>query len=34
VIVSLRDSEPVVRSFRIREGAIDEEPIAVTATPR
>ncbi len=29
VIVSLRHPEPVLRSFRIIDGAIDEEPVAV-----
>ncbi len=29
VIVSLRDDEPSLRSFRIVEGAISEEPVAV-----
>jgi proteasome lid subunit RPN8/RPN11 len=28
VIVSLRDIEPVVRSFRIQDGGISEEPVA------
>ena len=29
VIVSLRDGAPVLRSFRIRDGKIDEEPVVV-----
>lgn len=29
VIVSLRHPEPVVRSFRIRDGAVEEEPVVV-----
>jgi [CysO sulfur-carrier protein]-S-L-cysteine hydrolase len=29
VIVSLRDTEPVLRSYRIVDGAITEEPVAV-----
>ena len=29
VLVSLRDAEPVVRSFRITDGMITEEPIAL-----
>jgi proteasome lid subunit RPN8/RPN11 len=29
VLVSLRDEEPVVRAFRIVDGAIDEEPLAI-----
>ncbi len=29
VLVSLRHAEPVVRSFRIEEGAITEEPVVV-----
>jgi proteasome lid subunit RPN8/RPN11 len=29
VIVSLRDPEPVLRSFRIVDGKIDEEPVVV-----
>lgn len=32
VLVSLRDPEPVVRSFRIRDGKIDEEPVVVTGS--
>jgi [CysO sulfur-carrier protein]-S-L-cysteine hydrolase len=31
VLVSLRDSHPMVRSFRIVEGRIDEEPVVVEA---
>jgi proteasome lid subunit RPN8/RPN11 len=31
VVVSLRHPEPVVRSFRIVEGQIDEEPLVVVA---
>jgi proteasome lid subunit RPN8/RPN11 len=31
VVVSLRRPEPVVRSFRILDGAIDEEPIQLVA---
>ena len=30
VIVSLRDTVPMTRSYRIRDGRIDEEPITVT----
>lgn len=30
VIVSLRHAEPVVRSFRIIEGVVDEEPVSLT----
>lgn len=30
VIVSLRDEAPMLRSFRIAGGVIDEEPVAVT----
>jgi proteasome lid subunit RPN8/RPN11 len=29
VIVSLRDAEPVLRSYRIREGKIQEEPVVL-----
>ena len=29
VLVSLRDTQPVVRSYLIREGAITEEPVEV-----
>ncbi|HLI02607.1 MAG TPA: M67 family metallopeptidase [Acidimicrobiales bacterium] len=29
VLVSLRDTEPTVRSYRIRDGRIEEEPVAV-----
>lgn len=29
VLVSLRDVEPVVRAYRIRDGAVEEVPIAV-----
>ncbi len=29
VLVSLRDVEPVVRAYRIRDGAVEERPIAV-----
>jgi proteasome lid subunit RPN8/RPN11 len=32
VIVSLRDSHPVLRSYRIVEGRIDEEPVIVGGT--
>ena len=31
VLVSLEEPEPVVRSFRIRDGEIDEEPLVVEA---
>jgi proteasome lid subunit RPN8/RPN11 len=31
LIVSLRDGEPMLRSFRIREGQIEEEPVALDA---
>ncbi len=34
VIVSLRDEAPVVRSFRIVEGAISEEPVAMLGPVR
>ena len=34
VLVSLRHPEPVVRSFRIVDGRIDEEPILVDGPPR
>ena len=27
VLVSLRDTEPMVRSYRIVDGAIEEEPV-------
>lgn len=30
ILVSLRDSEPVIRSFRIRDGNITEEPVVIT----
>ena len=30
VVVSLRRADPVLRSFRIAGGAIDEEPVVVT----
>ncbi len=33
VIVSLRDSHPVLRSYRIVEGRIDEEPVIVDRSP-
>lgn len=29
VIVSLRDDEPMLRSFRIRDGAVEEEPVVI-----
>ena len=29
VIVSLKDDEPVLRSFRILDGAVEEEPVAL-----
>lgn len=29
VVVSLRDVEPVVRAYRIREGSVEERPIAL-----
>jgi proteasome lid subunit RPN8/RPN11 len=32
VIVSLKDPEPVVRSYRIVDGAINEEPVALERT--
>jgi len=32
VVVSLRHADPVVRAFRIRDGAVVEEPVTVTAT--
>jgi proteasome lid subunit RPN8/RPN11 len=33
VIVSLRDPEPVVRSFRIVDSTVDEEPVVVEERP-
>jgi hypothetical protein len=33
VLVSLRLPEPVVRSFRIVDGEIDEEPVLVDGRP-
>ena len=32
VLVSLRDEEPVIRSFRIQDGRITEEPLETSAT--
>jgi len=32
VLVSLRDQEPVIRSFRIQDGRITEEPLETSAT--
>jgi [CysO sulfur-carrier protein]-S-L-cysteine hydrolase len=29
VIVSLRDTHPVLRSFRVRDGRVDEEPVVL-----
>jgi [CysO sulfur-carrier protein]-S-L-cysteine hydrolase len=29
VLVSLRDAEPVVRSYRVREGRVEEEPVVL-----
>ena len=34
VIVSLRDSHPVLRSYRIVEGPIEEEPVIVAPGSR
>lgn len=34
VLVSLRDSHPVMRSYRIRDGAIDEESVVVWPSRR
>lgn len=31
VLVSLRDTEPVVRSYRIVDGLVTEEPVRMTA---
>lgn len=31
VIVSLRDTEPMLRSYRIVDGTVDEEPVTVSA---
>lgn len=32
VIVSLADEEPVVKSFRIRKGSVEEEPVEIVDT--
>jgi proteasome lid subunit RPN8/RPN11 len=31
ILVSLRDSHPMVRSYRIVDGLVDEEPVIITA---
>jgi hypothetical protein len=31
VLVSLRDTEPTVRSYRIVDGAVEEEPVRLSA---
>lgn len=33
VLVSLSDREPVLRSYRIREGDVEEEPVVIGAIP-
>ncbi len=34
VLVSLRDTHPVVRSYRIKGGRVDEEPVIIESTRR
>jgi hypothetical protein len=33
VLVSLRDTQPILRSYRIIDGRIDEEPVIVDPHP-